>query len=108
MRTVAVIVNSNRVLTHHNTPESVHASWDLASKTVNSKDAHLRSDILGVVRHGGAEQSFSLERVGFMGRKASCLMETSTDKHSSCSQGGSEVREDAHELTALCAMFGSI
>lgn len=58
---MAVIVNSNRVQTHHNTPKSVHASWDLASKTVNSKDAHLRSDFLGVVRHGGAEQSFSLE-----------------------------------------------
>lgn len=94
-----------RTLTHHNTPESVHASCDLASKTVNSKDAYIRSHFLGVVRHGGAEQRFSLVRVGFTGRKAHCLMETSTDKHYSWSQGGSEVHEDAHELTALCYVW---
>lgn len=32
----------------------------------------------------------SLVRVGFKGRKAYCLMETSTDQHYSWSQGGSE------------------
>lgn len=53
-----------RLLIHHNTPESVQASCDLASKTLNSKAASIRSDFLGVVSHGGAEQSFFLVRGG--------------------------------------------
>lgn len=58
-----------------------------------------------MVRHGGAEQRFSLVRVEFTGRKAHSLMETSTDKHYSWPQGGSEVHEDTHELTARCYVW---
>lgn len=57
-------LEKRRPRTHHNPPESVHDSCDLASKPASSDAAESRSHFVGVLRHGGAEQRFSFVREG--------------------------------------------